>query len=39
MMIGTFCIKQNIKLLHSDRDFDAVNKHLKLQSIFLKKSG
>jgi len=34
MMIGTFCIKRNIKLLHSVRDFDAMSKHLKLQSIF-----
>ncbi len=34
MMIGTFCIKRNIKLLHSDRDFVAMSKYLKLQSIF-----
>ena len=34
MLIGTFCINRNIKLLHCDRDFEPMVKYLKLQSIF-----
>ncbi len=30
MLIGTFCIQNNIKLLHNDRDFDPMERHLHL---------
>lgn len=33
VMIGTFCIHNNISLLHDDRDFDPPVKHLKLDVI------
>jgi predicted nucleic acid-binding protein len=31
VMIGTFCIHNNFFLLHNDRDFDPLEKHLKLK--------
>lgn len=30
MMIATFCIENKHELLHSDRDFDAIEQHLPL---------
>ena len=33
MLIGTFCIENNIPLLHSDRDFQPMQKHLGLVCI------
>lgn len=30
VLIGTFCILNNLPLLHSDRDFDALEQHLGL---------
>ncbi len=32
VMIGTFCIENQIPLLYADRDFDPMVKHLGLQS-------
>jgi predicted nucleic acid-binding protein len=32
VIIATFCIKNNYKLLYSDRDFDVMVKHLGLKS-------
>ncbi len=31
VMIGTFCINNNFILLHNDKDFDPLEKHLKLK--------
>ena len=31
VMIGTFCINNNFLLLHNDKDFDPIEKHLKLK--------
>lgn len=31
VMIGTFCIYNNFLLLHNDKDFDPIEKHLKLK--------
>lgn len=31
MIIGTFCIETNMSLLHQDRDFDPMEKHLRLR--------
>ena len=31
LVIGTFCIEHGHQLLHDDRDFHAMNKHLGLQ--------
>jgi predicted nucleic acid-binding protein len=31
VMIGTFCIHHNFSLLHNDKDFDPLEKHLKLK--------
>lgn len=31
MMIGTWCIMNQVPLLHSDRDFDPLEEHLGLQ--------
>ncbi len=31
VMIGTFCIHNNFFLLHNDRDFDLLEKYLKLK--------
>jgi predicted nucleic acid-binding protein len=33
MIIGTFCIETNMPLLHQDRDFDPMEKHLKLKVV------
>jgi predicted nucleic acid-binding protein len=30
VLIGTFCIESNISLLHADRDFDPMERHLGL---------
>jgi hypothetical protein len=30
VLIGTFCIVNQLPLLHSDRDFDALEEHLGL---------
>lgn len=31
MLIATFCIRNNMALIHNDRDFDALEEHLKLK--------
>jgi predicted nucleic acid-binding protein len=33
VIIGTFCIETGSSLLHCDRDFDPLEKHLKLRVI------
>ncbi len=33
IIIGTFCITENIPLLHDDRDFDPMKEHLSLKTI------
>ena len=33
IIIGTFCIVENITLLHDDRDFDPMMEHLSLKTI------
>jgi len=33
MIIGTFCIELNLPLLHQDRDFDPMEKHLSLRVV------
>lgn len=33
VMIGTFCIHHDISLLHDDRDFDPLAKHLQLKTL------
>jgi len=33
VMIGTFCIQNRISLLHSDRDFESIEKYLKLRTV------
>lgn len=33
MVIGTFCIENNFKLLHNDHDFKLIEKHLGLRSV------
>jgi len=33
VIIGTFCINENISLLHDDKDFEPMSKHLGLKSI------
>jgi predicted nucleic acid-binding protein len=33
VVIGTFCIEKGIPLLHSDKDFDLLEKHLGLQVV------
>jgi len=33
VIIGSFCIHQNISLLHDDQDFEPLTEHLKLNSI------
>jgi predicted nucleic acid-binding protein len=33
LLIGTFCILNNCALLHSDRDFDPMTKHLGLHAL------
>ena len=31
LIIGTFCIENDIELLHNDRDFDPMKQHLRLK--------
>ncbi len=33
IIIGTFCINENIPLLYNDKDFDPMVKHLSLKTI------
>lgn len=33
IIIGTFCIVENIPLLHDDRDFDPLTEHLSLKTL------
>ena len=33
VVIGTFCIYHKFSLLHNDKDFDPIEKHLKLKTI------
>jgi predicted nucleic acid-binding protein len=33
VIIGTFCIENNLSLLHNDRDFDPMEEHLGLKVI------
>jgi predicted nucleic acid-binding protein len=33
MLIGTFCIYNDIKLLHNDRNFDPMEKYLHLKVV------
>ncbi len=33
VMIGTFCIHHKFSLIHNDKDFDPIEKHLKLKTI------
>jgi hypothetical protein len=33
VMIGTFCIHYNFSLLHDDRDFDLLEKYLKMKTV------
>ena len=33
LMIGTWCIENEVALLHKDRDFDAMEKHLGLACV------
>ncbi|MBC8412139.1 MAG: PIN domain nuclease [Nitrospira sp.] len=33
VMIGTFCIHHKFTLLHNDKDFEPIEKHLKLKTI------
>jgi len=33
VMIATFCIENNLPLLHSDKDFEPMIKHLKLETL------
>lgn len=35
VMIGTCCIHHGFSLLHSDRDFEPMEKHLKLRTVAL----
>ncbi|MCI5157464.1 MAG: PIN domain nuclease [Candidatus Electrothrix sp. AUS1_2] len=35
MIIGTFCIMNDISLLHDDRDFDPMTLHLGLKTILI----
>jgi len=39
VIIGTFCIDHKIPLLHDDRDFKPLEKHLKLMTIQPKRSS
>ncbi|MDT3697746.1 MAG: PIN domain nuclease [Ignavibacterium sp.] len=38
VVIATFCIENELQLLHNDKDFFALEKHLGLQSLVLKSS-
>ena len=33
VIIGTFCINENIPLLHDDKDFEPMSEHLSLKTI------
>jgi len=33
IIIGTFCINENIPLLHDDKDFEPMSEHLSLKTI------
>lgn len=35
IMIGTFCIHYGVALLHNDRDFEPMERHLKLKRVAL----
>jgi len=35
IIIGTFCIENNVTLLHDDRDFDPMEEHLGLKVVTL----
>jgi len=35
IVIGTFCIENNIKLLHSDKDFEPLSKYLHLKNVLM----
>ena len=35
IVIGTFCIENNINLLHSDKDFEPLSKFLQLKSALM----
>jgi len=35
VMIATFCIQNHISLLHNDRDFEPMEKYLKLKTVSL----
>ena len=39
IVIGTFCIHHQIYLLHDDRDFTPLEKHLKLKTVDVKGDG
>ena len=34
VIIGTFCITENISLLHDDKDFEPMVKHLGLKTVY-----
>lgn len=38
VIIGTFCIENDLTLLHNDKDFFPLEKHLGLKSVALKSS-
>jgi predicted nucleic acid-binding protein len=38
VIIGTFCIENELQLLHNDKDFFPLEKHLGLESAILKSS-
>ncbi len=35
VLIGTFCLRNDFPLLHDDRDFDPMEKHLGLKAVRL----
>jgi predicted nucleic acid-binding protein len=39
IVTGTFCIHHQISLLHDDRDFKPLEKHLKLKTVNVKRNG
>ncbi len=38
VIIGTFCIENDLEILHNDKDFFPMEKHLGLKSVILKGS-
>jgi predicted nucleic acid-binding protein len=38
VIIGTFCMENDLQLLHNDKDFFPLEKHLGLKSVILKSS-